>query len=76
MTNFNHVTAEQLGQDATEQDVIEFQALCREVKRLHPEMDDEAVTEAVWGDGDYYANAKKLGVHDVSRFFLMSNPNN
>jgi len=39
-------------------------------------MTDDEATEAVFGDGDYFQNAKDLGVCDVSRFFLMANPNN
>lgn len=66
------MTVEHLGPDATEQDLVEFRALCVEVQRIRPSMSDDAVTEAVFGDGDYFANAKKLGVRDVSRFFLMA----
>lgn len=73
MTNYKNMTTEHLGPDATEQDLVEFRALCAEVQRIKPELSDDAVTEAVFGDGDYFANAKKLGVRHVSRFFLMAN---
>ena len=70
-TDFRNMTVEHLGSYATEQDLTEFVALCEEVAYMNPQMDDDEVTEAVYGDGDYFANAKKLGVRDVSRFFLM-----
>ena len=63
MTNYNEMTVEHLGTDATEHDLAEFQEICREAQRLNPEMDDDEITDAVWGEGDYFRNARQLGVN-------------
>ena len=62
MTNYKSMTIEHLGPEATESDLAEFCGLCVRVQELHPELNDDAVTDAVFGDGDYFANAAKLGV--------------
>jgi hypothetical protein len=49
-----------LGPDATEADLSEFRTICVEAERLHPEI--ENITDAVFGDGDYFRNARRLGV--------------
>lgn len=59
-TCYHDMTTEHLGPDATAADLAEFKAICEEAERLHPEIED--ITDAVWGDGDYYRNAKRLGV--------------
>lgn len=59
-TAYQNMTIEHLGPDATEADLNEFREICSEAARLHPEIED--ITEAVFGDGDYFANARKLGV--------------
>lgn len=56
------MTRHDLGDNATETDLDQFRQMCREAQELHPEMDDQAVTDAVWGDGDYLRNARNLGV--------------
>jgi hypothetical protein len=61
-TTFRNMTVEHLGAYATEGDLAEFQALCEEVQQLHPELTETEVTDAVFGDGDYVCNARKLGV--------------
>jgi len=61
MTTFREMETEHLGQDATENDLAEFVELCEQVQLLNPEWDDDETTEAVFGDGDYYRNAKRLG---------------
>jgi len=60
-TNFRHMDTDHLGPEATEADLAEFAELCEQVLAMHPEMDDDDVTEAVFGDGDYFRNAKTLG---------------
>lgn len=62
MTTYKNMTVEHVGCDATESDLQVFRALCEEAQRLNPDLDDNDVTDAVWGDGDYFCNAKKLGV--------------
>lgn len=62
VTNYKSMTTDHLGPEASESDLAEFRALCSAVQRTHPEMDDDAVTEAVFGDGDYFQNARDLGV--------------
>ena len=62
MSTVRTMTIEHLGSDATDNDLLEFRSICAEAQRLHPEMDDDAVTEAVFGDGDYCRNARRLGV--------------
>ncbi len=68
-TNYLQMTIEHLGSDATPADLEEFQALCIEAQRLHPELDDDEVTDAVFGQGMWDENARKLGV-DVERIQL------
>lgn len=60
-TSYQNMTTEHLGPNATTSDLAEFCAICAEAERLHPEIED--ITEAVFGDGDYFANARKLGVN-------------
>jgi hypothetical protein len=62
MTNYLTMTTEHLGDNASEKDLAEFRQICEAAKLLHPELDDDAVTDAVWGDGDYIRNARRLGV--------------
>lgn len=61
-TTYRTMDRSDLGGGATVQDLADFRAICEEAQRLHPEMSDEEVTDAVWGDGDYLANARRLGV--------------
>jgi hypothetical protein len=42
--------------------LAEFVDICEQVAEMHPEWDAEQVTDAVYGDGDYYKNARRLGV--------------
>lgn len=71
-THYTDMTTEHLGPDATEQDLAEFVEICEQAEELHPEIDD--ITEAVFGDGDYFRNARRLGV-DVETI-LAKKPNN
>jgi len=61
MTNYREMDTDHLGVEASEDDLAEFVELCEQVQSLHPDMDDDDVTEAVFGNGDYFRNAKKLG---------------
>ncbi len=61
-STFHTMTTEHLGPDAGESDLQEFRAICEAALRLHPELSDAEVTESVFGDGDYYSNARRLGV--------------
>ncbi len=61
MTSYRTMTTEHLGPDATEADLAEFRGLCEEAERLNPDIED--ITAAVFGDGDYFANARRLGVN-------------
>lgn len=65
-SNYLEMTVEHLGSEATEADLEEFQACCMEAQRLHPELDDDEVTDAVFGQGMWDRNARNLGV-DVDR---------
>lgn len=60
-TDFRNMDTDHLGNEVTEDDLAEFVELCEQVQALHPDMDDDDVTDAVFGNGDYYRNAKKLG---------------
>lgn len=62
MTTYREMTAEHLGNNATDADLEGFRQMCEEAQRLRPELDDAAVTDEVWGDGDYMRNAHRLGV--------------
>lgn len=59
-TTYQTMDVSELGPDATEADLAEFRAICAEAERLHPEI--ENITDAVFGDGDYFRNARRLGV--------------
>ncbi len=61
-STYRTMTVEHLGPDATEADLAEFRTLCESAQAIHPDMDDAAATDAVFGDGDYFANARRLGV--------------
>jgi hypothetical protein len=60
MATYTTMTTAHLGDGATDDDLAEFVALCREVARRHPSWSEQAVTDAVWGDGDYIRNAAQL----------------
>ncbi len=61
-STYRTMTTEHLGPDATDGDLAEFVALCEEARALHPEMNDDELTDALFGDGDYFHNARRLGV--------------
>jgi len=63
--HYEDMTTEHLGPDATDDDLEDFRAICREAERLHPEIED--ITNEVFGDGDYFRNAKRLGVEVILR---------
>jgi hypothetical protein len=58
--HYSDMTISHLGPDATEKDLAEFIEICQAAEELHPEIED--ITEAVFGDGDYFRNARELGV--------------
>lgn len=60
VTNYATMTVEHLGEGATADDLAEFVALCEQVAERYPEMSEQAVTDAVFGDGDYIRNARRL----------------
>lgn len=59
-TTYKTMTEEHLGNEAVGTDLAHFRAICEEAERLHPEI--ENITDAVFGDGDYLTNARRLGV--------------
>lgn len=59
-THYSDMAKSDLGLDATDRDLREFQLICEAAEELHPDIDD--ITSVVWGEGDYYNNARKLGV--------------
>ena len=61
INSYTEMTAEHLGPDATDADVAKFIDLCEQVSQAHPAMSDLEVLDAVWGDGDYFKNARRLG---------------
>ena len=60
-TIYKNMDVSDIGPDATEADLAEFLELCGQVQELHPEMTEAEVAESVWGDGDYFRNAQRLG---------------
>lgn len=60
--NFSEMTIEHLGNEATEADLIQFLAICRDVQARHPEMTEEEITDAVYGTngGDWIKNAARI----------------
>ncbi len=66
MSTYKTMTPVDLGDNATENDLMQFQAMCREAQKLHPDLDDVQITNAVWYDGDYYRGARRLGVDVAS----------
>lgn len=62
MTTLNDLTIEHLGDDATAQDLAQFKGWVRELM-ARDEMTDEDAIDALFGDGDYLANAQRLGLN-------------
>lgn len=60
--SYKNIDISDLSYDADEFDLATFVSLCDAVNELHPEFDDDEITEMVFGDGDYFGNARKLGV--------------
>ena len=61
-TTYRTMDVSELGDRATPADLVEFRGLCEAAHAIHPDWSDEEITDAVWGDGDYFANARRLGV--------------
>lgn len=47
---------------ATDDELQEFVLLCEQHAENHPDLSDDEVTNAVFGDGNYLKNAVKLGL--------------
>ena len=58
-TTASKMTVEHLGSGATEDDLREFRDLVARVQARH-HMSEQDATDAVWGDGDWTANAARL----------------
>jgi hypothetical protein len=61
-TTYRTMGISDLGDNADAADLAKFQALCASAALSRPEMDEAAITSAVWNDGDWLAGARKLGV--------------
>jgi hypothetical protein len=62
MTNrLSDLTVEHLGQDATDQDLEEFKGYVIRLMARDGLSESDAI-DAIWGDGDYLSNAKRLGL--------------
>lgn len=59
---FSELEMDHIGQDATETDLAEFVSLCEQLQEIRPESSEAEVIEELWGNGDYYRNAKRLGL--------------
>ena len=62
MTSYKNMTVEHLASEACHEDLEQFREFCESYSAQHPGLSDDAVTEAVFGDGDYLANAQRLGL--------------
>lgn len=60
--SYKNMDINDLSHDADEFDLATFGSLCEAARKLHPELDDDEITEMVFGDGDYFGNARKLGI--------------
>lgn len=54
------MTIEHLGQDADDEDLAEFQAICRDLRDLFES--DQAVTDYVWNNGNIRWSATREDV--------------
>jgi hypothetical protein len=66
--SFRTMDVSDLANNATAEELACFRAACEAALVLHPECDEEAITAAVWGDGNWPENARALGV-DLSALF-------
>ena len=61
--NYKTMTNDDLGTiTATDDELQEFVLLCEQHAEKHPELSDDQVTDAVFGNGNYLKNAVKLGL--------------
>lgn len=61
VTKLSEMTPEHLGDIATEEDLTEFRNYV-EALMDRDGLDEASAIQAVWGDGDYYSNAIRLGI--------------
>ncbi len=62
MTTLNSLTIEHLGEDATEQDLLQFGEWVLGLMDRDGLSEQDAIA-AVWGDGDYISAATRLGLN-------------
>ena len=62
MATLNEMTAEHLGQDATDEDVAQFIGWVRELMARDGTAEASAI-DTLWANGDYLSNAAKLGLN-------------
>ena len=61
--NYKTMTNDDLGTiKATDDELQEFVSLCEQHAEKHPDLSDDEVTNAVFGNGNYLKNAVKLGL--------------
>lgn len=60
----NEMTTEHLGHIATDDDLAEFKAWTRTLMERESLTEEEAI-DTLWGDGDYFSNAVRLGLAEV-----------
>ena len=61
-TTIRDLTAEDLGQDATEQDVREFAGWARQLMAADDSLTESDAIATLWNDGDYLTAAQRLGL--------------
>lgn len=60
-TTLSALTAEDLGQDATDEDLEQFRGWARDLMRRDGLTEREAIS-TLWNDGDYLSKASQLGL--------------
>ena len=64
VTRLNQMTPEHLGDIATEDDLTEFRNYV-EALMERDGLDEADAINAIWGDGDYFSNAVRLGITEL-----------
>jgi len=62
MTTLHELTVEHLGPEATEGDLAQFRDWTRELIERGDATTEQEAVDLLWGGGDYYANASRLGL--------------
>lgn len=64
VTRLSELTPEHLGDVATEDDLTEFKHYAEALMERDGLSESDAIA-AIWGDGDYFSNAVRLGITEL-----------